>query len=60
MLLVVIYHPLLAGVFATVPLNLSQWAPVILVAVIPAVINNIIWAGKGIVAPRVFFVKKNA
>jgi len=58
LLLVVIYHPLLATVFATVPLTLDQWIVIIFAASLPTVINFFLVVGKLLILPRLVVFKK--
>ncbi|MBS3887477.1 MAG: calcium-translocating P-type ATPase, SERCA-type [Dethiobacter sp.] len=57
LLLVVIYHPPLASVFATVPLSLEQWGVIIFAASLPTVINLILLVGKTLILPRLVVFK---
>jgi len=58
LLLVVLYHPLLASVFATVPLTPDQWGVIIFAASLPTMINFILAVGKILILPRLVVFKK--
>jgi Ca2+-transporting ATPase len=58
LLLVVLYHPLISSVFATIPLNAEQWALIVVASTIPAVLNYIVVVTKSLIMPRVSIVKK--
>jgi len=58
MLIMVLYQPKLAEIFATRPLGAEHWLVIISVAAVPAVINLICAVIKALVAPRVVYFKK--
>ncbi|MCW3490909.1 calcium-translocating P-type ATPase, SERCA-type [Dethiobacter alkaliphilus] len=58
LLLVVMYHPMLAAVFTTVPLQLEQWAIIFGASVFPTILNYVLSIGKALIFPRAAAAKK--
>jgi P-type Ca2+ transporter type 2C len=58
LLLVVLYHPVLAAVFSASPLNGEQWALIVAASAIPAIFNYMATVVRGVIFPRVAVVKK--
>jgi|LSQX01.3.fsa_nt_gb Ca2+-transporting ATPase len=58
LLLLVLYHPLLAAVFETTPLSAGQWLLVITASLVPFLFNLLLTAVKALSHPRVVVVKK--
>ncbi|MCR3921242.1 MAG: calcium-translocating P-type ATPase, SERCA-type [Firmicutes bacterium] len=58
LLLIVLYHPVLATIFATIPLQIEQWIVICVAALFPVILNSVASLLKSIFSPHIVVLKK--